>query len=104
MKKILLLTILLFSLIETKAQSFELNINPYEVKDTAKTMFFRIMANDDSTVTFYYELRNGNKIIEFRNVAMPIAAGQEVFKNPIDIEAINQWLAPWGIVVTGKKD
>lgn len=102
MKKILLSLTFITAIATCSAQSINLNISPYVVTDTAKTIFIRIMDNTDSTATFYYELKNGAKIVEFRNIIIPIAAGQEIFKYPIDLNGINHWLSAWGIVATGK--
>lgn len=73
-------------------------INDFPITQVATKLSFKIINSDAETVTIYYELsRADGVVVERNNEIFPRTAIAAIASDPIDINALNQLLAVWGL-------
>jgi hypothetical protein len=76
-------------------------IEPHEIKQTATKLQFEVVGSSDTEARIYYKLiRDDGQVAKDGHVNVPLAALAVLGGSPIDVTALNAWLADHGISVT----
>lgn len=105
MKKILLLTFLLFSLIESKAQGVWIRVKTYATGDSVNMLYLKpISRNGDSIIMMVQEAYNKVEVRPPAYQKTTMDALPVLYERDFDTSKGNIFLSPWGIICTGRID